>query len=77
MVKIAPDKSLPQTKNRGQWLTLTFEALIDAIPAVAGKRGRPRRRPDKLHADKTYRPPSLSGCLPETEHPAAHRPPRY
>jgi hypothetical protein len=23
MVKIAPDKSLPQTKNRGQWLTLT------------------------------------------------------
>ena len=24
MVKIAPDKSLPQTKNRGQWLTLTL-----------------------------------------------------
>jgi hypothetical protein len=23
MVKIAPDKSLPQTKNRGQRLTLT------------------------------------------------------
>ena len=25
MVKIAPDKSLPQTKNRGQRLTLTAE----------------------------------------------------
>jgi hypothetical protein len=24
MVKIAPDKSLPQTKNRGQRLTLTI-----------------------------------------------------
>jgi len=31
-----------------------FEDLIDAIPAVAGRRGRPRRRPDKLHADKAY-----------------------
>jgi hypothetical protein len=30
-----------------------FEALIDAIPAVRnGRRGRPRRRPEKLHADK-------------------------
>jgi transposase len=28
--------------------------LLDAVPAVAGKRGRPRRRPDKLHADKAY-----------------------
>jgi hypothetical protein len=27
MVKIAPDKSLPQTKNRGQWLTLTAVEL--------------------------------------------------
>ena len=27
MVKIAPDKSLPQTKNRGQRLTLTLGAL--------------------------------------------------
>jgi hypothetical protein len=30
MVKIAPDKSLPQTKNRGQRLTLTMVAdLLD------------------------------------------------
>jgi hypothetical protein len=31
MVKIAPDKSLPQTKNRGQRLTLTG----DRAPATA------------------------------------------
>ena len=29
-------------------------ATVDAIPSVQGKRGRPRRRPDKLHADKAY-----------------------
>jgi transposase len=31
-----------------------FEDLIDSIAPVRGKRGRPRRRPDKLHADKGY-----------------------
>lgn len=34
--------------------SVVFEALVDALPAVGGKRGRPRRRPDKLHADKGY-----------------------
>ncbi|WP_442877627.1 IS5 family transposase [Dactylosporangium sp. AC04546] len=29
-------------------------ALIDAIPPVRGKRGRPRRRPDSLYADRAY-----------------------
>ena len=29
--------------------------LIDAIPAVRGKRGRPRRRPDRLLGDSAYR----------------------
>ena len=33
---------------------MPFEALLDAVPHIAGKRGRPRRRPDKLHADKAY-----------------------
>ncbi len=33
---------------------MPFEALIDAIPAIGGKPGRPRQRPDKLHADKAY-----------------------
>ena len=29
--------------------------MIDAIPPLRGKRGRVRRRPEKLHADKAYR----------------------
>ena len=28
--------------------------LIDSIPPVAGKRGRPRRRPDSAYADRAY-----------------------
>jgi transposase len=28
--------------------------LLDAIPAVRGKHGRPRRRPDALYADRAY-----------------------
>ncbi len=28
--------------------------MVDAIPPVMGKRGRPRRRPEKVHADKGY-----------------------
>jgi transposase len=35
--------------------TTVLEALIDAVVPVAGKMGRPRRRPEKLHADKAYR----------------------
>ncbi|VEI51795.1 Transposase DDE domain [Kocuria rosea] len=34
-----------------------FEPLLETNPAVHGRRGRPgrpRRRPDKLHADKGY-----------------------
>ncbi|CAM4121175.1 IS5 family transposase [Comamonas aquatilis] len=31
-----------------------FENCVDAIPAVAGLAGRPRKRPAKLHADKGY-----------------------
>lgn len=31
-----------------------LESLVDAIPPVRGRRGRPRRRPKKLHADKAY-----------------------
>ncbi len=39
--------------NRHDSMMLT--ATLDAIPPVrTGKRGRPRRRPDKLHADKAY-----------------------
>lgn len=31
-----------------------FEPLLDALPTLAGKRGRARCRADKLHADKGY-----------------------
>ena len=31
-----------------------FEKCLDALPAVKGLKGRPRRRPAKLHADKGY-----------------------
>lgn len=31
-----------------------FAALIEAVPPIRRPRGRPRRRPEKLHADKGY-----------------------
>ena len=35
--------------------SLLFEPLLDAAPSIKGRgRGRPRRRPHKLHADKGY-----------------------
>ncbi|QOK93665.1 IS5 family transposase (plasmid) [Ralstonia pseudosolanacearum] len=34
--------------------SVVFEVLVDAIPSVPGLSGRPRCRPDKLHADKGY-----------------------
>lgn len=34
--------------------SVVFEQLVDALPSVGGKRGRPQRKPDKLHADKGY-----------------------
>jgi IS5 family transposase len=34
---------------------MALAATLDAVPPVrSGKRGRPRRRPAKLHADKAY-----------------------
>ncbi|AOD15232.1 tis1421-transposase b [Xanthomonas fragariae] len=34
--------------------SVVFEELLDALPAIGGKPGRPRRWPGKLHADKAY-----------------------
>jgi IS5 family transposase len=34
--------------------TTMLAELVDAIPAIRRPRGRPRRRPTKLHADKAY-----------------------
>ncbi|MFD0746078.1 IS5 family transposase [Phytohabitans flavus] len=33
--------------------------LLDSIAPIRGRRGRPRRLPDKLHADKAYDQPAL------------------
>lgn len=37
--------------------------LVDAIPPVKGPRGRPRRRPAKVHADKAYDFPFIRAGL--------------
>jgi hypothetical protein len=56
--------------------------LIDKIPPVRGRRGRPRRRPDQLFADRAYDhthrappyrprasdPASAAGCCGPTPH---------
>ena len=31
-----------------------LEEAVDAVPPIRGPRGRPRKRPEKLHADKGY-----------------------
>lgn len=31
-----------------------FEELVDSVEPIKGRRGRPRKRPGKLHADKGY-----------------------
>jgi transposase len=34
--------------------SMVFEDLIDGIEPIKRPRGRPRKRPEKLHADKAY-----------------------
>ena len=40
-----------------------FEAVLDHIPPITRPRGRPRTRPDKLHADKAYDMPRCRRAL--------------
>ena len=40
-----------------------FEDLTDAVPPIRQRRGRPRRRPAKLHADKAYDVPRYREAL--------------
>jgi transposase len=37
--------------------------MVDAVPPIHGKPGRPRQRPDKLHADKAYNSASNRAAL--------------
>src|SRR5215211_1355699 len=44
--------------------SMVFEELIDAVePIKSTGRGRPRRRPEKLHADKAYDDKKCKGAL--------------
>ena len=44
--------------------SMVFEELIDAIePIKRPGRGRPRKRPEKLHADKAYDDKKCKGAL--------------
>jgi IS5 family transposase len=47
-----PLACLISAANRHDHLFLA--AALDAIPPIRRPRGRPRHRPDKLHADKAY-----------------------
>jgi transposase len=40
-----------------------FAPLLDRIPPSRRPRGRPRRRPDKVHADKAYDTPPCRAAL--------------
>ena len=34
--------------------SMVFEELLDSVDPIKRPRGRPRKRPEKLHADKAY-----------------------
>ncbi len=40
-----------------------FETMVDALEPIRRPRGRPRKRPDKLHADKGYDYPRCRKAL--------------
>ena len=43
--------------------SMVFEELLDAIEPIKRPRGRPRKRPNKLHADKAYDDKKCKGAL--------------
>jgi DDE family transposase len=47
--------------------------LLEAIPPIRGKRGRPRHRPDALLADPRLRLPTPQAPTPRPRHHTAHR----
>jgi hypothetical protein len=57
--------------------SMLFEPLLETNPGVRGHPpGRPRRRPDKLHADKGYDYPAAA-VLPAARDQGPHRPPGH
>lgn len=54
--------------------SMAFESTLDAIPAVPGLDGRPRKRPSKLHADKGYDYAWCRRYLRKRGHHGTHRP---
>ena len=56
-----------------------LEEVVDAISAIRKPRGRPRKRPEKLHADKGYDFPRCRealrkrGITPPADSSAGHR----
>lgn len=51
------------------WMMLE---TVDAIEPIKGRRGRPRKRPAKLHADKAYDSQPLREELRDAWHYATH-----
>ncbi len=43
--------------------SVVFEQVVDGIPAIKRPRGRPRKRPAKVHADKAYDIPRCRRAL--------------
>ena len=43
----------PDNRRKRQRIT-RFVSLVDAVPAVRGQRGRPRRRPTSVYGDRAY-----------------------
>jgi hypothetical protein len=54
--------------------SMVFEDLIDGIGPIKRPRGRPRKRPEKLHADKAYDDKKCARALSfeKTKHQAPH-----
>ena len=49
--------------------------LVDRVPPVRGKVGRPRRRPDRVTADRGYDHDKYRRAAPSARHQARDRPP--
>ena len=65
---LAERKGIPLTADlsaANRHDSMLFETMLDAIPPLRGGVGRPRHRPEKLHADKGYDYPKCRQALRE------------